>query len=128
MKFTKASLSLLIVVVTILPIATLMVVLRFIATRRAKRMPGLEDWFSLCAWAVLVVHDVAMIIGTVLPSAHPRQYSSRAHAPLCRTANGQDEHYPESFAVELKVRTLSARLSPYQYLPRYLRQPFTYCS
>lgn len=137
MKFTQASLSLFVVVVTILPIATLMAALRFVATRRAKRAPGLEDWFSLCAWAVLVVHDVAMLIGTVLPSAHPRQYTSRAHASVCRTAAGEDPgasaaeaivQYPETFAVQLKVRTLPHCLSSYQYLPFYWHQSFTYCS
>lgn len=137
MKFTKTRLSLSVVVVTILPIATLMVTLRFVATRRAKRTPGLEDWFSLCAWAVLVVHDVAMLIGTVLPSAHPRQYPSRAHALVCRTAAGEDPgasaaeaiaQYPETFAVQLKVRTLPPCLSSCQYLPVYWRRSFTCCS
>lgn len=114
-----------------------MVALRFVATHRAKRKPGLEDWFSLCAWAVLVVHDVAILIGTVLPSARHWQYSSRTHASSSWTAAGEDSgasvaeaiaHYPENFAVQLKVCTLSAFLSPYQYLPGSCRQPITHCS
>lgn len=70
MDLNKASLSLFVVSITLLPIGNLTAVLRLVATRRSNRKSALEDWFSVCAWAILIIHDVSIFMGTVLPTPY----------------------------------------------------------
>ncbi|KAI0193446.1 hypothetical protein F4808DRAFT_442187 [Astrocystis sublimbata] len=55
-----------IVVIALLPVATLALVLRFLATRRTKRKLALEDYAAFGAWATLVLHDAAAFVSLKL--------------------------------------------------------------
>lgn len=57
-----------------IPVCTLAIIFRFIATRRSGRKPGLEDWFALAAWVTFMPFACTLLYGewkSVIALHHP---------------------------------------------------------